>query len=86
MLTEDDQKVGRLDGAGVVTASHHDPRTGNWRAAFLANLPSNRGSTECEWVRAADQLTFVRRDRDPRGGEGVSELRLRKIADKPAEL
>lgn len=82
IMTRDDPSVARLAGPGTVTASDHDSRTGRWSAAFRAELPGGRGATECEWTRDGDTLVIVRHDFDQAGGEGVSEIRLRKVARK----
>jgi RNA polymerase sigma factor (sigma-70 family) len=80
IVTQDDPSVARVAGAGMVTASEHNERTGVWRAAFRAELPDGKGSTDCEWIRIGDELTIVRHDRDGNEGEGTSEMRLRKTS------
>jgi RNA polymerase sigma factor (sigma-70 family) len=82
IVTQDDPSVARVAGAGIVTLSEHNKSTGKWRAAFRAELPDGKGSTDCEWVRTGDELTIVRHDRDENAGEGTSEIRLRKAASQ----
>ncbi len=53
-----------------------------WHAAFRAELPGGRGATECEWTREGDTLVIVRHDFDQARGEGVSEMRLRKVGSR----
>lgn len=83
ILTVDDPSVAGVSGEGVVTTSFNDRSTGEWHAAFHAVLPDGRGSTDCEWIRKDNELSIVRRDRTEQQGrvsEGLSELRLRKVA------
>jgi hypothetical protein len=67
----------------VVTVAANGLPRGEWRAGFHASLPEG-GSTDCEWVRRADELLIVRHDRTATAqGESdvVSELRLRRVGN-----
>jgi hypothetical protein len=82
IVTQDDPSVARVAGAGIVTVSEHNKSTGEWRAAFRAELSDGKGSTDSEWIRTGDELTIVRHDRDGNAGEGTSEMRLRKASNQ----
>jgi RNA polymerase sigma factor (sigma-70 family) len=83
IVTVDDPEIARPLGEGVVTAAANGLPRGEWRAGFHATLPEG-GSTDCEWVRRADELLIVRHDRTATAqGESdvVSELRLRRVGN-----
>ena len=83
IITVDDPGIARPLGEGVVTSAINDLPRGEWRAGFHAQVTGDSGSTDCEWVRRADELTIIRHDRTTTAqGESdvTSELRLRRKA------
>jgi len=89
IVTMDDPQIARLLGEGVVTESVDDRTTGEWRAAFVATVPNDSGSMDCQWARRGDELIIVRNDHVPGPGgmtKKTSELRLRRIGTDRAEL
>ena len=85
IITMDDPHIARPLGEGVVTESVDDRATGEWRAAFVATVPSDGGSMDCQWSRRGDELIILRNDKVPAPGgmtTKTSELRLQRAAER----